>query len=95
MIRDGLGVIRRPMLPERDTSAPANAQGLFRKYIVKRTDGQDEDLLNKHFNCEYFVLDLTHDPAARAALKAYVQAIVDTHPTLAEDIVIRYLGGET
>ena len=78
-------------LPERD-ERPATAQGLFRKYIVRRADGQDEDILQKHFNCEYFVLDVTHDHAAKPALEAYAFAIEATHPHLARDIRIKYLG---
>lgn len=78
-------------LPERD-ERPATAQGLFRKYIVRRADGQDNDVLQKHFNCDYFVLDLTHDPAAKPAIKAYADAIEATHPYLARDLRVKYLG---
>ena len=78
-------------LPERD-NRPTTQQGLFRKWIVRRADGQDEDVLHKHYNCEIFVLDVTHDPAAKPALEAYAFAIEATHPYLARDIRIKYLG---
>ena len=77
-------------LPERG-EGPATAQGLFRKYIIRRADGQDFQVTHKHFNCEYFVLDITHDPAAKAALKAYADAVDETYPLLARDIRKKYL----
>lgn len=78
-------------LPERDTR-PATAQGLFRKWLVQRVDGKDQDVLDKHYNCQCFVLDVTHDPAAKPALEAYAFAIEATHPALARDIRVNYLG---
>ena len=76
-------------LPERDTSKPAEQQGLFRKFDVRRTDGSDAPG-GKHHGCEYFVLDVGHDAAAPAALAAYADAIEVTHPTLAADMRSRY-----
>jgi hypothetical protein len=76
-------------LPERDTSKPAEAQGLFRKFDVRRTDGSDKPG-GKHAGCEYFVLDVDHDPHARAALTAYAEAVKATHPMLAADMRERY-----
>ena len=35
-------------------------RGLYDKFYVKRTDGKSEPG-QKHENCKYFVLDLTHD----------------------------------
>jgi len=78
-----------PPLPERDTSKPAEQQGLFRKFDVRRTDGSSEPG-RKHHGCEYFVLDVYHDPAARAALKAYADAVEAPHPLLAADMRERY-----
>lgn len=69
----------------RDATVPAEQQGLFRKFSVQRTDGSDV-VGGKHFGCRYFVLDLDHDPFARAALRAYAQACQATHPQLATDI---------
>lgn len=90
MHKDKIPPPPRP-LPERD-ERPATKQGLFRKFTVQRTDGKDQTILDKHYNCEYFVLDLTHDPAARVAVKAYAAAIEETHPYLARDLRVKYLG---
>jgi len=45
-------------------------KGLYNKYSVKRNDRS-----KKHKNCEYFVLDLTHDIHSIPALKAYVESL--------------------
>lgn len=76
-------------LPERDPSKPNTEQGLYRKYEVLRTDGSDGPG-GKHERCEYFVLDVTHDPHAAAALNAYQQSVAATHPALAADMRERY-----
>lgn len=72
-------------LPERDETKPAEAQGLFRKFIVERVDNSP-----KHSSCEYFVLDVTHDEFAKTALRAYATACQSTHPQLALDIIRKY-----
>lgn len=59
--------------------------GLYRKYDVSRTDGRD-DPGEKHDDCRYFVLDITHDPNAAPALRAYAEACKKERPTLAEDL---------
>lgn len=46
--------------------------GLIGKFIVRRTDGSDT-AGGRHEGCDYFVLDLTHDPLAFPALAAYEQ----------------------
>jgi hypothetical protein len=74
---------------ERDTTKPAEQQGLFRKFDVRRTDGSDAPG-GKHHGCEYFVLDVRHDPHAKAALAAYAEAVRATHPLLADDMIARY-----
>lgn len=74
-----------PQLPERDASVPAEQQGLFRKFDVRRVDGSDQPG-GKHHGCRYFVLDVDHDPCARAALTAYAAACEATHPALAADL---------
>lgn len=79
----------RAALPPRDLSRPAEQQGLFRKFTVSRTDGSDAPG-GKHCGCEYFVLDVTHDPHAKAALAAYADAVEATHPQLAADMRQRY-----
>ena len=76
-------------LPERNPSTPAEQQGLFRKFDVRRTDGSSARG-GKHEGCEYFVLDVDHDPHAKAALAAYASAVGATHPQLAEDMRQRY-----
>jgi len=76
-------------LPERDTSKSAEQQGLFRKFVVRRTDGSDAPG-GKHDGCDYFVLDATHDTHAKAALAAYAESVEETHPQLAADMRNRY-----
>lgn len=76
-------------LPERDQSKPAEAQGLFRKFNVQRTDGSDRPG-GKHHGCEYFVLDVDHDPHAKSALQAYAAACAQSHTQLSEDLIARH-----
>lgn len=61
-------------------------RGLYEKFIVNRTDGTDQPG-GKHDGCEYFVLDLTHDKHAAAAIKAYIYSCRDEYPLLAEDLL--------
>lgn len=79
--------------PDRDEAMPAEQQGLFRKFHVRRVDGSDEPG-GKHFGCNYFVLDLTHDQHAPAAMRAYAQSCQETHPELAQDIVDEFGASE-
>lgn len=72
-------------LPERDTARPAEEQGLFHKFDVRRVDGSDAPG-GKHHGCRYFVLDVDHDPHAVDALIAYANACEKTHPALATDL---------
>jgi NTP pyrophosphatase (non-canonical NTP hydrolase) len=65
--------------------ADVDQRGLFKKFDVRRVDGSD-----KHQGCEYFVLDLTHDPAAIVALRSYAQACKKTRPNLSEGITDRF-----
>jgi len=46
-------------------------EGLIIKYHVSRQDGRDLVPGDKHYDCDYFVLDLDHDPYAYVALAAY------------------------
>jgi len=75
--------------PERDESKPAEQQGLFRKFIVQRVDRSDQ-FGGKHYGCEYYVLDLTHDEHAPAALHAYALSCKDTHPQLSVDLLTQF-----
>lgn len=64
-------------------------RGLFRKYEVQRVDGRDLIGGDRH-GADYFVLDLTHDPIARAAALMYAaMAEHDGYRTLALDIRMR------
>jgi hypothetical protein len=72
--------------PERDESKPAEQQGMFRKFDVRRVDGSDQPE-GKHYGCHYFVLDLNHDKHAPAAMRSYAASCAATHPELAADIV--------
>lgn len=63
---------------------------IFNKFNVSRTDGSDAPG-GKHEGCEYFVLDVTHDPYAKDALVAYSKACAVSHPTLSDDIQ-RWIG---
>ena len=56
-------------------------RGLFQKYKVERLDKSEN-----HPDCQYFVLDMTHDKHAVWALAAYAGACRDTHPNLAKDL---------
>ena len=60
---------------------------LYNKFYVRRTDLSERDENSKHYGgCDYFVLDLDHDPYAPAALLAYANACEGTHPTLAAEL---------
>lgn len=63
-----------------------NDRGLYDKYTVTRLDGRDRPG-EKHDGCRYFVLDVTHDPYAPAALRAYVEACRAERPALAADLM--------
>lgn len=62
-----------------------DTRGLYGKYSVERTDGSS-DPGGKHENCDYFVLDLTHDPHALPALRAYAESCEQDFPLLARDL---------
>lgn len=61
-------------------------QGLTRKYQVLRHDGRD-GAGQRHEGCEYFVLDLTHDSAARAVAMDYAALTANTE--LLNDLIKR------
>lgn len=62
---------------------PDKARGLYSKFSVTRVSREAEV---RHYSCEYFVLDVTHDPHAAAALRAYADSCEKDYPTLAEDL---------
>jgi hypothetical protein len=59
--------------------------GIYGKFVVQRTDGGSRPG-KKHHGCDYFVLDLTHDRHAVAAIAAYVLSCEQEKPELAEDL---------
>lgn len=62
-----------------DPKTPSPA-GLYRKYDVRKLNDPE----HTHDECRFFVLDLTHDPAARAAAVAYARSI--GNDLLADDL---------
>lgn len=60
-------------------------RGLYQKFRVSRTDGRSRKG-QKHHGCEYFVLDLQHDPHAIAALSAYSDSCAEMYPELSNDL---------
>jgi hypothetical protein len=60
-------------------------RGIYKKFLVSRFDKTDE-LGGKHHRCQYFVLDCSHDPHAKAALEAYEKSCREEYPLLAKDI---------
>lgn len=65
--------------------------GIYKKFYVERLDGKS-NYGQKHYNCDYFVLDLIHDPYALPALEAYAEACRDKYPFLALDIFKKIQG---
>lgn len=68
---------------------PKQEKGIFDKFIVTRVDGTHA-FGKKHHNCDYFVLDMTHDKFALAAIRAYANACQKEYPVLAKDILEKY-----
>lgn len=60
-------------------------KGLYGKFHVMRMDGRDLPG-EKHAGCNYFVLDLTHDPHAVPAIRAYAESCRADYPALAADL---------
>jgi hypothetical protein len=59
---------------------------MYRKFHVERADGMHQPGC-KHYGCDYFVIDLTHDPDAPAVLAAKAQACAARQPRLAVDLM--------
>lgn len=68
-----------------NTDATGEGRGLYKKFRVERVDGTDAPG-GKHDGCRYFVLDLTHDPYAMPAIRAYARAAAKYYPALAADL---------
>ena len=61
-------------------------KGLLNRFKIQRLDGTDKPGC-KHFCCSYFVLDLTHDPHAIPAIRAYIKSCgSDGYVQLARDL---------
>ena len=58
--------------------------GIYHKFNVERVDGSSQPGM-KHSGCKYFVLDLTHDKHAPAAMAAYADSCREKYPALADD----------
>jgi hypothetical protein len=71
--------------PKHDSSKSDQEQGIYGRYLISRTDKWNAQ--NKHFACEYFVLDWNHDKFTIPAMKAYAEACKSEFPALAEDIL--------
>lgn len=62
------------------------SRGLYQKFKVVRVDGGNRRG-EKHEYCQYFVLDLNHDPHAIPALRSYAEsAEKDGYAELAKDL---------
>lgn len=59
--------------------------GFYNKFTVTRADGQSEPGY-KHAHCDYFVLDMTHDPHVWPAILAYADACEKEYPYMAADL---------
>jgi len=71
---------------DREHHAGCLAEGLYEKYVVKRTDGSDQPG-GRHHGCRYFVLDLTHDPSARHAARIFAEDIEGSRPRLSAELL--------
>ena len=65
-----------------------HSTGLYAKFRVERTDGTSAPG-GKHDGCDYFVLDLSHDPHSYRALKAYIESCRREYPVLADDLTTK------
>lgn len=69
-----------------EAGLPDKERGLYGKYQIRRVDGST-DKGKKHEKCDYFVLDVTHDPHAAPALFSYAaSAKADGYEQLAADL---------
>lgn len=65
------------------------SRGLYQKFYVERTDGSSA-MDEKHHGCDYFVMDMTHDKFAIAAVMAYADACEKEYPLLSADLRAKY-----
>lgn len=57
----------------------------MQKYKVTRNDGSS-CRGKKHEDCQYFVLDINHDPHAASALETYAASCAVDFPELSKDL---------
>ncbi len=70
----------------RENDKPIKERGLFARYAIRRLDGSTNKG-GKHNKCDYFVLDITHDPHAVPAIFSYARsAEADGYKQLAADL---------
>ena len=67
------------------TEDPKTKLGLLPKFLVNRVDGRDQSGGDRE-GADYFVLDLTFDPYAKAALEVYMDSCAAKYPALAADL---------
>lgn len=88
-------------------SDPDTKRGLYRKYFVQRIADEDQGnpmylvhkfswgtavrVPPKHADCDYFVLDMSHDAHALAAISAYADSCALDYPDLARDLRRKYV----
>ncbi len=80
-----LGKLEAMFEPKAPRDSTEHQRGLYQKYNVTRTDGSSNPG-RKHYGCEYFVLDITHDRHAVPALAAYAASCEGEWPQLASDL---------
>lgn len=61
-----------------------SSKGIMRKFKVERLMPSSRGI--NHDDCQYFVLDLDHDPHARTAALAYAESCETAYPNLATDL---------
>lgn len=61
-------------------------KGFYQKFVVNRVDGRDRKMGDKHYACQYLVIDMDHDPFGLPAIRAYADACENEYPTLARDL---------
>jgi hypothetical protein len=81
-------VNHRDDMEVRNAGLPDSEQGVYKKYFVYRADGSDKPG-GKHRGDEYFVLNLTTDVHARAALRTYAESCRETHPQLSAELAAK------
>ncbi len=93
-LRWGLDHVNQLLHDEMNVDHRDATRGLYGKFRVERVDGRSAPG-EKHDGCDYFVLDLDHDPHSWPALKAYIESCREEFPVLADDLYTLMHGGGT